>query len=98
YKPLVDGRPAPDRNDEYLLYQTLIGAWPIDELDDRAYKEFVERITGFMLKAAKEAKTNTSWINPHAGYEAALQQFTAAVLDRSRPNAFLDDFRPFQRI
>jgi (1->4)-alpha-D-glucan 1-alpha-D-glucosylmutase len=97
YKPLAEGRPAPDRNDEYLLYQTLVGAWPLEEMDDREYGTFQERIAGFMLKAAKEAKVNTSWINPNLEYEAALEAFVRGVLDRSRPNAFLDDFLAFQR-
>jgi (1->4)-alpha-D-glucan 1-alpha-D-glucosylmutase len=95
-KPQVDGRPTPDRNDEYLLYQTLVGAWPLEDMDDRAYDHFRERIRGFMLKAAKEAKVNTSWINPNTAYEEALAEFVGGVLDRSQPNPFLDDFRQFQ--
>ncbi len=94
-KPIVDGRPAPDRNDEYLLYQTLVGAWPLEDMDDRAYAAFRERIVRFMLKAAKEAKVNTSWINPNAAYEQAMADFVAAVLER--PSPFLDDFLAFQR-
>jgi (1->4)-alpha-D-glucan 1-alpha-D-glucosylmutase len=97
-KPAPDGRPAPDRNDEYLLYQTLLGAWPLEDMGDRAYAEFRDRIAAFMLKAAKEAKVNTSWINPNTAYEEALGPFVAAVLDRSEPNAFLDDFLPFQKL
>lgn len=96
-KPMVDGRPAPDRNEEYLLYQTLVGAWPLEDMDDRAYAEFRGRITGFMLKAAKEAKVNTSWINPNASHEEAISEFVAATLDRSQPNPFLEDFLVFQR-
>jgi (1->4)-alpha-D-glucan 1-alpha-D-glucosylmutase len=97
HKPLVDGRPAPDRNDEYLLYQTLVGAWPLEDMDDRAYDAFRERITAFMLKAAKEAKVNTSWINPNSAYEEAIATFVAAVLDRSQEGGFVDDFLAFQR-
>ncbi|HLG74055.1 MAG TPA: malto-oligosyltrehalose synthase [Chloroflexota bacterium] len=97
HKPLVDGRLAPDRNEEYLLYQTLLGVWPLEELDDRGQAELRERVTAFMLKAAKEAKVNTSWINPSAAYEEALTQFVAAVLDWSAPSAFLDDFMLFER-
>jgi (1->4)-alpha-D-glucan 1-alpha-D-glucosylmutase len=90
-------RLAADRNDEYLLYQTLVGAWPLEDMDDRTYSQFRERISAFMLKAAKEAKVNTSWINPNTAYEQALSQFVTSVLDRSDSNAFLDDFLPFQR-
>src|SRR5207244_10362053 len=53
----VQGRVAPDRNEEYLLYQTLLGAWPLGGVDD----EFVRRIGDVMLKALKEAKVHTSW-------------------------------------
>ena len=95
-KPRLDGRAEPDRNDEYLLYQTLVGAWPLEDMDDRAHEQFRERIRAFMLKAAKEAKANTSWINPNTAYEQALAEFVGAVLDRSQPNPFLDDFCQFQ--
>src|SRR5207247_6171968 len=81
---MVDGQPAPDRNDEYLLYQTLVGAWPLEDTDDRAYATFSQRITAFMLKAAKESKANTSWINPNAGYEEALAPFVVEGLDRAQ--------------
>jgi (1->4)-alpha-D-glucan 1-alpha-D-glucosylmutase len=60
----------PDRNAEYLLYQSLVGAWPID----------VGRVTAFMEKAAKEAKVHTSWTEPQAEYDDALAAFVAAIL------------------
>jgi (1->4)-alpha-D-glucan 1-alpha-D-glucosylmutase len=60
----------PDRNAEYLLYQTLVGAWPID----------VGRVSAFMHKAAKEAKVHTSWTDPDAGYDDALSAFVTGVL------------------
>ncbi len=97
HKTGVDGRPAPDRNDEYLLYQTLLGAWPLGELDGAAYGEWCDRVLAFMLKAVKEAKVNTSWINPNAEYESALTGFVRAVLDRSNASPFLDDFLQFER-
>ena len=59
----------PDRNLEYLAYQTLVGAWPLDSA----------RLTEFLIKAAREAKVHTSWINPAAAYEEAVVQFAAAV-------------------
>jgi (1->4)-alpha-D-glucan 1-alpha-D-glucosylmutase len=95
-KERVDGQPAPDRNDEYLLYQTLLGAWPPGSMDAAGHGDFVERIQGYMLKAVREAKIHASWITPHPGYEGALHAFIAALLDRSAPNGFLDDFLPFQ--
>jgi (1->4)-alpha-D-glucan 1-alpha-D-glucosylmutase len=60
----------PDRNAEYLLYQTLVGAWPVD----------AGRAAAFMQKAAKEAKVHTSWTDPSAGYDDALVAFVTAVL------------------
>ncbi|HTP16511.1 MAG TPA: malto-oligosyltrehalose synthase [Streptosporangiaceae bacterium] len=60
----------PDRNAEYLLYQTLVGAWPIDS----------GRVRAYMRKAAKEARVHTSWVDPQAGYDDALAAFVTAVL------------------
>lgn len=96
----VDGAPAPSANDEYLLYQTLIGAWPIEfhgqaPLDSGLLVDFRERITNYMLKAVREAKVHSSWINPNAEYEDALTQFATRLLDGQRPNPFLEDFRAF---
>jgi (1->4)-alpha-D-glucan 1-alpha-D-glucosylmutase len=68
----------PSRADEYHFYQALIAVWPAD----------AERLKQYMLKAAREAKLHTSWINPDAEYEAALERFVAesmasALLRRS---------------
>jgi (1->4)-alpha-D-glucan 1-alpha-D-glucosylmutase len=91
HKTRVDGVLAPDRNDEYLFYQTVLGAWPwcADRLDEA----FVDRIDAFMLKAARESQTHTSWINPDEAYEEALRRFIRAALDGSRSagNPYLDD-------
>ncbi|GIW54057.1 MAG: hypothetical protein KatS3mg082_0461 [Nitrospiraceae bacterium] len=95
-KTEVDGQPAPDRNEEYLLYQTLLGAWPPTRPDDREYQIFCDRIQSYMHKALREAKVHTSWVNPNQVYEDAVSRFIAALLDRSRPNLFLEDFLPFQ--
>src|SRR5262245_58696391 len=82
----VDGRPTPGANTEYLIYQTLVGAWPID----------AERLRAYMLKATREAKSHTSWINPHARYDETLARFVDAILDPTRSSRFLDDFTTFQ--
>jgi (1->4)-alpha-D-glucan 1-alpha-D-glucosylmutase len=91
-KPQIDGQAAPTRNDEYLLYQTLIGTWPSEPLDDTGWKAFTERIEQYALKAAREAKEHTSWANTNSEYESALVDFTRAILDRSTHNRFLPDF------
>lgn len=90
-KTLVDGRAAPDRNEEYLLYQTLLGAWPLGTIDRPQYEEFQQRIVNYMRKAIREAKVNTSWTNINTEYEAAVESFVRAVLDDTE-NPFLDDF------
>ena len=97
HKRLVEGAPAPDRNDEYLLYQTLIGVWPLEGLVDgwspRDDAAFRARIVAYMHKATKEAKRLTSWVNPNAAYDDALRQFVEAVLDAPLPEAVLEVLR-----
>lgn len=94
-KPLVDGAPAPSCNDEYLLYQTLFGTWPLGSVDDADKDVFRKRINAYMIKAVREAKTSTSWINPNDDYEDAVGHFVDALLDTSQDNAFLEDFVQF---
>jgi malto-oligosyltrehalose synthase len=96
-KRLVNDEPAPSRNDEYLLYQTLIGTWPEVSLHAAGPDAFRNRIEFYMLKAVKEAKANTSWINPDEEYEEAVLHFVRALLDDPGRNAFLADFLPFQK-
>jgi (1->4)-alpha-D-glucan 1-alpha-D-glucosylmutase len=72
----------PDRNTEYLLYQTLVGAWPIS----------VERLQAYMLKAAREAKRQTSWTSPNAAFEQALDAFVEGIANDSE---FMADVRAF---
>jgi len=95
-KTNLEGTPAPDRNDEYLLYETLVGAWPLGELDSANWEKFVDRIRQYMFKAIREAKEFSRWANPNVQYENAMNDFTRAVLTRKRRNRFLDDFQQFQ--
>jgi (1->4)-alpha-D-glucan 1-alpha-D-glucosylmutase len=96
-KTEIAGDRYPDRNAEYLLYQTLLGAWPTDFPTPASFGEFRERIAAYMLKAEKEAKVHTSWINPNEAYDGALRQFVTTLLAESDHNAFLADFAPLQR-
>lgn len=96
YKRDVDGQPAPDRNDEYLFYQTLVGAWPFGTMEDDEYRAFGERMQAYMTKAAREAKVHTSWVNPNEAYETAVHRFVGAVLDRGPGNGFPAAWLPFQ--
>lgn len=94
-KRLVDGKPAPARNDEYLLYQTLFGIWPLMPPAEADFEALRERLERHVIKAAREAKRHTSWIAPEEEYEAALRHFVAALLHDPGRNPFLADFMPF---
>ncbi len=96
-KSIVDGQWIPDRNEEYLIYQTLVGAWPIAPLNDIEYEMFKQRIKDYMLKSVREAKVNTSWISPNVLYEEDLLKFIDAILSPVPDNAFLKDFETFQK-
>ena len=93
FKRDVDGGAAPDRNDEYLLYQTLVGAWPAQDADE-SLAVFAERIRGYMQKATKEAKRHTSWVNPDPAYDDAILHFVTRLLAPGSP--FLGASRPFR--
>lgn len=94
-KTLVDGQPAPDPNEEYFLYQTLVGAWPVEPASGE-FAAFRQRIRDYMLKAVREAKVNSSWTRPNAAYEEALIRFIDLLLQEDPLNTFLADMREFQ--
>jgi (1->4)-alpha-D-glucan 1-alpha-D-glucosylmutase len=94
---VLDDEPVPDASVEYLLYQTLLGAWPLEPYSAEEYGTFIERIQAYMLKALHEAKVHTSWINPDPAYDEAVQHYVARILDPQANQTFLDDFRAFQR-
>ena len=95
-KSRIDGQEVPSRNEEYLLYQTLLGAWPFAKLSSPEYQDFCQRIEQYMPKALKEAKAHTSWINPNEAYEDAVCTFVRNILDPRQSSLFLGDFIPFQ--
>ena len=97
-KLIVDGKPAPSRNEEYLLYQTLVGAWPFCSPDQDEFAEFRSRIKEYMLKAMREAKVHTSWISPNSLHEDAVMIFIDSILTNSRNNNFFHDFSLFQKL
>jgi (1->4)-alpha-D-glucan 1-alpha-D-glucosylmutase len=97
HRASIDEQPVPDANEEYLLYQTLIGAWPYEADAGPLTGEFVKRIQAYMHKALHEAKVHTSWINPNNEYDNAIAEFVERILDEGANRAFLDDFRTFQR-
>ncbi|UCF94240.1 MAG: malto-oligosyltrehalose synthase, partial [Desulfobacterales bacterium] len=89
-----NGGAVPDKNEEYFLYQTLLGAFPSHA---SVAPDFVARIRAYVRKAAREAKVHTSWQAPDEEYEAALMAFAEKILDPSGPNPFLEAFVPFGR-
>jgi (1->4)-alpha-D-glucan 1-alpha-D-glucosylmutase len=93
----IDDEIVPDRNVEYLFYQSLFGAWPpgLAPEDIAGIDSLAERLEAYMIKAARERKLETSWSNPSAHYEAALRHYVRGVLDPRHPNPFLVDFHAF---
>ncbi|HST29634.1 MAG TPA: malto-oligosyltrehalose synthase [Chthoniobacterales bacterium] len=97
WKKEVEELEAPDANEEYLLYQTLLGIWPVGG-DGTPHKEigneYIERIQNYMNKALNEAKVNTSWIRPNEPWLSATRDFVARILDPTPKNKFLPLFLP----
>jgi (1->4)-alpha-D-glucan 1-alpha-D-glucosylmutase len=93
-KQTVAGKPVPEPSMEVLIYQTLLGAWPNSKGEQ---PDFIDRFKSYLIKGAREAKTNTSWLLNNMAYEDALLVFTDSILERSTHNKFLADFLEFQR-
>jgi (1->4)-alpha-D-glucan 1-alpha-D-glucosylmutase len=96
-KRTINDVEAPDANEEYLLYQTLLGTYPMQangEPETTAPPDYTERIQVYMAKALHEAKLNTSWIQPNEEWDAAMHDFVAEILDPSPRNKFLPVFVP----
>ncbi len=93
-KRRVSGIRTPDANEEYFLYQTLLGAWPFSKREVPAFKR---RVKAYMVKAAREAKVHTSWLNVDEAHESALLSFIDAILENDPGNKFLNDFLEFQQ-
>ena len=101
HRTQLAGEWAPDRNDEYRFYQVLLGVWPPEAGAEpgptSVPASLVERLRAYMLKAAKEAKIHTSWINDNERYEAALLKFVEETLTSQTAARFLESFRPLAR-
>ena len=95
-RTVVNEVECPDSREEYLFYQSLVGAWPFDHQEAISH-DFVARMQGFMIKAASEAKRNTDWTDPDSSYKDRLAKFVSEVLEGPDATPFLDDFRAFQR-
>lgn len=93
-KERIASHAVPDRNEEIFLYQTLVGAWPLDEA---AIPQFRERLESYIIKAVREAMIHTRWSMPNTPHERALVKFLDAILEPRRDNFFLNEFVKFQR-
>jgi (1->4)-alpha-D-glucan 1-alpha-D-glucosylmutase len=89
---LEDGSEAPSRRDEYLLYQTLIGAWPFAGGGMAAAAELAPRVVAYMEKATREAKEHTSWVRPDEEYEGATKRLVTRMLEDP---IFVEDLERF---
>jgi (1->4)-alpha-D-glucan 1-alpha-D-glucosylmutase len=92
----IDGQSYPSRNEEYLLYQALVGTWPLHPMDEEGERVYRERIVNYMEKAMREAKVVTSWLNPSERHEQAMKGFIEAILDPENVG-FREDFIEFQK-
>ncbi|WP_338661361.1 malto-oligosyltrehalose synthase [Pararoseomonas sp. SCSIO 73927] len=89
----VDGEPAPDATDEIMLYQSLIGAWPLDldPADDEGLEALVKRLAAWQEKALREGKRRSEWAVPNEPYEAACRDFLTAMLGKDRPSRLREE-------
>lgn len=94
-KKMIKGMAIPDKNDEYFLYQTLIGGLPFYEEE---YGSFKERLKQYIIKAVREAKVHTAWLKPDSDYEENFLTFIDKVLEPSDKNQFREEFLRFQKM
>ena len=97
WKKTIDEAQAPDPNEEYLLYQILLGSLPLEawsELSDEARAGYIERIQHYMTKAMKEAKVNTSWVQPNEEWDGLSPTSSRKSSEPSPQNRFLETFLP----
>jgi (1->4)-alpha-D-glucan 1-alpha-D-glucosylmutase len=94
HKDHVEGHAVPDRNEEYFLYQTLLGVWPLEQ---EGCPTLLKRVQEHVLKATREAMVHTRWTRPNQPHENALLKFVARILSQDDNRDFLQDFRQFQK-
>ncbi len=92
-KTQIEGRAIPDRNEEILLYQTLLGVWPLSAGE---IPSTIERVKQYIVKATREAKVYSTWIKPNETHERAIHAFLDAIADSRDDNRFLPHFIEFQ--
>src|SRR6202142_2351846 len=96
----TEAEPAPDRNDEYLFYQLLLGSWPVDllraeQFESTTLQPYAERLRQTMRKSLREARVHSTWAIPNLDYEEATLAFVDTALLSNRSAVFLAAFLPF---
>jgi (1->4)-alpha-D-glucan 1-alpha-D-glucosylmutase len=94
FKSSANGAATPDRNEEYFLYQTILGVWPLDE---GKIPEVIKRLQAYAVKATREAMVHTRWTRPNLAHEEGLTNFVGAILDETINSVFVEDLRSFHR-
>ena len=94
HKRKVNGTLVPTPNEEMMLYQSMIGAWP---LDPEEMPNFTPRLQDYMIKATREAMVHTKWTVPNEKHEKAITDFIASIMKQSEESEFLADFLAFQK-
>jgi len=98
-KSVVDDVRIPSNNEEYFIYQTLVGVWPMDAIDadltNPSREALRARLHEYMTKALREAKVHTSWINVNQPYEQGVLQFIDMLLQPANPDSFVTELRRF---
>ena len=96
-KTKIENNPAPDKNDEYLFYQTLLGIWPCEPPEDFEKEDLLQRLETYMIKALRESKVHTSWVNINNQYEQATCDFIRKILSSPENHPFWKEFTSLHR-
>jgi len=96
HKRILNGQMVPDRNEEYFIYQTLIGIWP-DHVEVEDFRSMLERVQAYLVKATREAMIHTRWTRPNQAHEQALKDFVSSILTLPEAATFRNDFASFHK-
>ncbi len=94
FKVMLEGSLAPNKIDDWVLYQTLVGTWPLNGLAG-IDANYVTRVQEYIQKVVREAGRFSNWVNPSEAYEGALAAFVAGMLNKRRNRTFLNDIDAF---
>lgn len=94
-KRTIEGALAPHKADEYVIYQTLVGSWPLEGIRAADRDDYSNRLQEYMIKVIREAARFSNWVNPDEAYEEALRAFIAGLFNLRRSGRFLNDFEAY---